>query len=97
MKKRSYHPGGGSLAGVLGQCIALTHLDLCGKDIERDGAGSLAEVLGQSTAMTHLDLSHNVIDETGSESLSEEWWSSAHRWLTSISTTITSDQTGQRV
>jgi Ran GTPase-activating protein (RanGAP) involved in mRNA processing and transport len=57
------------LAGVLGQCPALAHLDLSGNGIGPDGAKSLAGVLGQCTALMHLDLSGNHIGPAGAESL----------------------------
>ena len=40
-----------SLAGVLGQCAALAHLDLYGNKIEAVGAGSFAGALGQCTSL----------------------------------------------
>jgi hypothetical protein len=53
------------LAGVLGQCSALAHLDLGDNDI-RDGAGGIVNVLEQCRALVHLDLSYN---ELGAEVL----------------------------
>jgi Ran GTPase-activating protein (RanGAP) involved in mRNA processing and transport len=58
-----------SLAGVLGQCQELVHLDLYSNDIGEAGAERLAEVLGQCTALAHLDLGNNHIGPAGAESL----------------------------
>ena len=46
--------GGGaeSIAGVLGQCQALAHLNLSNNEIGPDGSESLARVLDQCTALT---------------------------------------------
>ncbi len=48
--------GAERLAGVLGQCRELVHLNLAGTGIEAAGAESLAGVLGQCQALAHLDL-----------------------------------------
>jgi hypothetical protein len=53
-----------SLAGVLGQCTALAHLDLSWNEIETGGAESLAGVLGQCAALAHLDLSYDSLEES---------------------------------
>eukprot|EP00961_Rhodomonas_salina_P094463 1271169-Rhodomonas_salina.1 len=53
------------LAGLLGECKALTHLDLNDNDIGKRGAGRLAGVLGKCKALTHLDLSRNLIRAEG--------------------------------
>ena len=55
--------GADSLAGVLRQCTALTHLDLSYNWIcKSPGAEeSLAEVLAQYPALVHLSLSDNAI------------------------------------
>ncbi len=50
------------IAGVLGQCPALTHLDLNGNGIEVAGAESLAGVIVQCAALTFLNLYRNYID-----------------------------------
>ena len=60
--------GAECLAGVLGQCTALAHLDLSG-NIIRAGAESLAGVLGQCAALAHLNLSYNGIEAAGAERL----------------------------
>jgi hypothetical protein len=46
-----------SLAGVLGQCRELVHLNLDGHEIGANGAKRLARVLGHRPALTHLNLS----------------------------------------
>ena len=55
--------GADSLAGVLGQCTALTHLDLSYNWIcKSPGAEErLAGVLVQCPGLVHLNLSDNVI------------------------------------
>jgi Ran GTPase-activating protein (RanGAP) involved in mRNA processing and transport len=66
------------LAGVLAQCPALAHLDLCGlveggrtggNQIGPDGAESIAGVLAQCPALAHLDLWNNGIGYEGAMSL----------------------------
>jgi hypothetical protein len=56
-----------SLAGVLAQCPALTHLDLSYNCLisGADGAESLAEVLGQCVSLAHLDLRGNNVRAAG--------------------------------
>jgi hypothetical protein len=49
-----------TLAGVLLQCQALAHLNLCDNDIGAAGAESLAGALGQCPALAHLNLSRDV-------------------------------------
>jgi hypothetical protein len=71
-----------SLAGVLAQCPALTHVNLrytdydddrvhhlCHNRISSGGAEILAGVLGQYAALAHLDLSGNNIGAAGAERL----------------------------
>ncbi len=60
--------GAERLAGVLGQCRELVHLDLSANFIETGGAERLAGVLAQCTALAHLDLSGNQIGNAGAES-----------------------------
>ena len=55
----------GELAGVLGQCGSLAHLDLGRSWIGNEGAGRLAGVLGQCRSLAHLDLSYNSIGAEG--------------------------------
>ena len=57
--------GAGRLAGVLGHCGALAHLNLAYNGIGTDGAGRLAGVLGQCGALAHRDLADNVIRADG--------------------------------
>jgi hypothetical protein len=58
------------LAGMMGQCTSLAHLDLNFNQIEKDGAESLAGVLAQCPAMAHLILSSfNQIGDAGPEAL----------------------------
>ncbi len=57
--------GAERLAGVLAQCPALTHLNLCFNSIE---AESLAGVLGRCRELVHLNLSSNNIGQAGAES-----------------------------
>jgi hypothetical protein len=58
------------LAGVLGQCPALAHLDLSGNsDFGPAGAERLAGVLGQCRELVHLNLSRNKIGAGGTERL----------------------------
>jgi len=57
------------LTGVLAQCTALAHLDLCGNEIGPGGAGRLAGVLGQCPALELLDLSDNSIGSRCFENL----------------------------
>ena len=65
--------GAGRLAGVLGQCAALAHLDLADNYIGADGAGRLAGVLGQCGALAHLDLTCNYIGAFGASELRASW------------------------
>ena len=53
------------LAGVLGQCAALAHLNLSLNRIGSRGAKSLAGVLAQCTALAHLNLRGNDIGNDG--------------------------------
>ena len=55
--------GAGRLAGVLGQCASLAHLDLACNDIGAEGAGRLAGVLGQCASLAHLNLADNHIGD----------------------------------
>ena len=48
----------------MGECKALSHLDLSGNGIEAEGAGRLAGALGECKALSHLDLSQNRIGAT---------------------------------
>jgi hypothetical protein len=48
------------LAGLLGKCTALAHLNLSHNDIRAAGTESLAEVLAQCPALTHLNLVINL-------------------------------------
>jgi Ran GTPase-activating protein (RanGAP) involved in mRNA processing and transport len=58
------------LAGVLAQCPALAHLDLCGNSgFGAAGAERLAGVLGQCRELVHLNLSGNYIGAGGAERL----------------------------
>jgi Ran GTPase-activating protein (RanGAP) involved in mRNA processing and transport len=68
---------------VLGQCAALTHLDLSDNVIEDAGAASLAEVPGMCAALAHLNLSQNEIEDAGAERLAGVM-GHAQRWLTLI-------------
>ena len=61
--------GAGSLAGVLPQCAALTHLILYDNGIGPGGAGKLARGLGQCPALELLDLSYNSIGSVGNRRL----------------------------
>ena len=61
--------GAERLAGVLGQCTALAHLNLRINEIGPAGAQSLAGVLGQCAELAHLDLCQNSIGPDGAESL----------------------------
>ena len=65
--------GAESLAGVLAQCPALTHLNLRGNGIGADGAEGLEEVLEQCPALAHLDLSNNGIEAVGGGRLRASW------------------------
>jgi Ran GTPase-activating protein (RanGAP) involved in mRNA processing and transport len=51
------------LAGVLGQCRELVHLDLSYNKIGAAGAERLAGVLGQCAALAHLNLGYNQIGD----------------------------------
>jgi hypothetical protein len=66
-------PGAESLAGVLGQCAALAHLDISFNQIGDAGAESLAEVLGQCAALAHFILRGDWIGNAVAESLTESW------------------------
>ena len=57
------------LAGVLGQCRELVHLNLSGNSIGAGGAESFAEVLAQCAALAHLDLGWNQIGPGGAQRL----------------------------
>ncbi len=63
------------LAGVLGQCRELVHLDLNGNfmNFGPSGAESFVGVLAQVAALAHLDLSGNW--EAGQRVLQECWGS----------------------
>jgi Ran GTPase-activating protein (RanGAP) involved in mRNA processing and transport len=61
------------LAGVLGQCRELEHLDLRGNQIGPGGAESFAGVLAQCTALAHVDLGLNVNGAAGEERLRASW------------------------
>ncbi len=65
--------GAKSLAGVLGQCAALTRLDFSNNQIESAGAESFAGVLGQCASLAHLDLQDNDIDAVGEGRLRASW------------------------
>ena len=67
---------------MLGQCPALTKLDLSGDDCNDDGQGNLigaegarclAGVLGQCSSLATLDLSYNAIDNDGIAMLRACW------------------------
>ncbi len=58
-------PGAENLAGVLGQCRLLAHLNLHRNNIGAAGAKCLAGVLAQCAALAHLDLSSYRIGENG--------------------------------
>jgi Ran GTPase-activating protein (RanGAP) involved in mRNA processing and transport len=70
-----------SLAGVLAQCTALTHLDLSFNMIDAAGAESLAGVLSQCTALADLNLSFNMIGAVGKERLRASWRGVHYRLL----------------
>eukprot|EP00961_Rhodomonas_salina_P030767 413778-Rhodomonas_salina.1 len=53
------------LAGVLGECKGLTHLDLSLNGIGDEGASLLAGVLGSCKALAHLELGWNCIGDEG--------------------------------
>ena len=53
------------LAGVLGQCAVLSHLNLCCNPIGAKGAGKLSGVLAQSSALAYLNLSRNELSDDG--------------------------------
>jgi hypothetical protein len=57
------------LAGVLGQCRELVHINLSGNQVEPAGAKSLAGVLAQCAALAHLDLFASDIRDAEAESL----------------------------
>ncbi len=57
------------LAGVLGQCRELVHLNLFDDLIRTAGEESFAGVLTQCTALDHLDLGSIVIGAGGAERL----------------------------
>jgi Ran GTPase-activating protein (RanGAP) involved in mRNA processing and transport len=57
------------LAGVLGHCAELTHINLSYNGLGADGTGRLAGVLGQCAALAHLDLSNNNVRAAGTASL----------------------------
>ena len=55
----------GMLAEVLGQCSALTVLNLQHRMIGAEGVGSLAGLLGQCSSLTKLNLAGNGIGDEG--------------------------------
>jgi hypothetical protein len=57
------------LAGVLGQCEVLAHLNLYNNDIGAAGVESFAGVLAHCPALARLNLSLNDIRTAGAESL----------------------------
>ena len=61
------------LAGVLGQCAALAHLNLNGNKIGEEGAERLARVLGQCLPLAHLDFRGYDIGTVGKERLRASW------------------------
>ncbi len=61
--------GAERLAGVLGQCRKLVHLNLSVNKIGAGGTESLAGVLPQCPALAHLHLSDNGIGAGGAERL----------------------------
>ena len=61
--------GSGRIAGVLGQCPSLTHLDIGCNQFGPTGAESFAGVLAKCTTLVHLDLEYNRIGPDGAESL----------------------------
>ena len=63
-----------SIAGVLGQCTTLTHLDLSGNAIGDAGVESLGGVLAQYRELVHLDLSRITLEQTGQSGL--QYWDS---------------------
>jgi Ran GTPase-activating protein (RanGAP) involved in mRNA processing and transport len=65
--------GAESLAGVLGQCAALAHLDLWDNQIGPAGAASIAGVLWQCTVLADLVLSENGIEAVGEGRLRASW------------------------
>jgi len=58
-----------TIASVVVQCSALTHLDLGLNWMGPNGAERLGAVLGQRTTLTHLNLSGNLIGPAGAQSL----------------------------
>eukprot|EP00961_Rhodomonas_salina_P075329 1010943-Rhodomonas_salina.1 len=58
------------LAGVLGQCTALVHLNLSGNAIGNEGPTRLAadSEMAECKALVHLDLAANKIGQKGGES-----------------------------
>ena len=62
---------GGRLAGVLGQCGSLAHLNLSRNRIRDEGAGRLAGVMGKCWSLAHLDLGWNKIGAEGAGRLAE--------------------------
>ena len=65
--------GAGSLAEVLTQCTALTHIDLSWNLIRKAGAESLAGVLGQCTVLVSLHLDVNSIPDVSKRRLLDSW------------------------
>eukprot|EP00961_Rhodomonas_salina_P000266 3603-Rhodomonas_salina.1 len=53
------------LAGVLGECKALTGLCLSYNDIGDEGVDRLAVILGECKALARLDLTDNNIGDEG--------------------------------
>ena len=56
---------------MLGQCTALSHLDLSDNYTGNAGTESLAEVLAQCAALAHLNHSVNKIGAVGAKRLAE--------------------------
>ena len=63
--------GAERLAGVLGQCRKLVHLNLRGNNIGAGGAERFAGVLGQCAELAHLNLSGNYLGDFGQRGLQE--------------------------
>eukprot|EP00961_Rhodomonas_salina_P109945 1479641-Rhodomonas_salina.3 len=65
-----------TLAAVLSDCQALTHLDLWCNRIRNKGASWLAGVMGKGSlsVLKHLDLSGNAITEEGGRKLASVFW-----------------------
>ncbi len=65
--------GAETLAGVLGQCAALVHLNLWNNRIGAAGTESLAGVLGQCPALAYLFLRGNDIKAVWKRRLRASW------------------------